>query len=228
MQPGAGGTLVSDFSFDFGQDVITSDGHKIGSLTALVVDAGTFEVTRIMIDPGMFGGPDRMADVSAVATAGGDRISLEIDQAAAKQLQEYAKEQYIQPNRVPDAPIIMPASGVGGPVMYDNPDTGMGFPGGDAFDMAPIDPPRLQILSNLNTNEVMLRKGADVIASDYNKVGTVDAIQAGERGAISGFIVRAGGLFGHDVAIPITAVKEFGTDKVRLTIDRDSAERSRV
>lgn len=219
---------MSDFRFDFGQDVLSSDGHKVGSLAGLVVDAGNFEVTRLLIDPGLFGGADRLVDVSAVTSARGGSVSLDINKDAANTLQDYAKEEYVQPHRVPDAPIIMPASGVGGPVMVDNPDTGMGFPGGGMYDMAPIDPPRLEVLSNLNSNEVILRKGTDVIASDYNKVGTVDEIQTGDRGAISGFVVRAGGLFGHDVAIPITAVKEFGTDKVRLTIDRAAAEASKA
>ncbi|MFM9108699.1 MAG: DUF2171 domain-containing protein [Chloroflexota bacterium] len=219
---------MSDFRFDFGQDVLANDGRKVGSLAGVVVDAGSFEVTRLLIDPGLFGGADRLVDVSAVASAAGNSVSLDLDHAAAEALQDYAKEQYVQPNRVPDMPIIMPASGVGGPVMADNPDTGMGFPGGDAFDMAPINPPRLEILSNLNTNEVILRKGADVIASDYTKVGTVDEVQAGDRGAIAGFIVRAGGLFGHDVSIPIAAVREFGTDKVRLSIDSNAASANRV
>lgn len=219
---------MSDFKFDFGQNVMANDGNKVGTLAGVVVDSGNFEVTRLLIDPGLFGGADRLVDVSAVESAGGGSIALSIDQAAAEALQDYAKEEYIQPHRVPDAPIIMPASGVGGPVMVDDPDTGMGMPGGGAYDMAPINPPRLEVLSNLNTNEVILRKGTDVIASDYHKVGTVDEIQTDDRGPISGFVVRAGGLFGHDVAIPISAVKEFGTDKVRLTIDRDAAETNRL
>ena len=219
---------MSDLNLEFGQDVVSSDGHKVGGISGLVVDAGNLEVTRLMIDPGIFGGPDKMADVSAVTSSNGGTVTLNIDHAASDDLQQYAKEEYIQPNRVPDAPILLPASGVGGPVMYDDPDTGMGLPGGSAYDMAPIDPPRLEVLSNLNTNEVILRKGSDVIASDYNKVGTVDRIKVGERGAIVSVLIRAGGLFGHDVAIPIASVKEFGTNKLHLLIDKNEAESLRI
>jgi len=214
---------MSELRFTYGQDVFTSDGDKIGDLSAIVIDAGRMEMTRIMIDPGIFGGPDKMVDVSAVSAADGGRLTLQVDKAAAEHLQQYAKEQYIDPRRVPDAPIIMPASGVGGPVMYDNPDTGMGL-GGDMYDPAPIDAPRLQILSNLGETEVILKKGSEVIASDYHKVGDLDELTTDAEGRISGFTCRAGFLFGHDVRVPMSAVKEFGTDRIRLHITRDEAE----
>ncbi|MFM8593563.1 MAG: PRC-barrel domain-containing protein, partial [Chloroflexota bacterium] len=92
---------------------------------------------------------------------------------------------------------------------------------------APIDTFRLSIESNLLESEVTLRKGTDVIASDYNKVGTVDEIVSSHDGVISTIVARAGFLFSHDIAVPMSAVKSFGTDKIRLSISKDDAEKAR-
>jgi len=82
--------------------------------------------------------------------------------------------------------------------------------------------------SNLLTSEVVLHKGSEVVSSDGHKVGTLDEVVFGELGVVDGFVVRAGFLFHHDLRIPVSAVADFGTDKVHLKITKDAAERSRA
>jgi len=207
---------------EFGRDVYSNDNHKVGEVAGVVVDSTTFKVTRLVID-GHRGG-DRLIDIQRVTTDANGKISLDVDKAGADALPQYVRQQHVTPNRVADGPLIMPASGVGGPVIYDNPDTGAAFQGKDWVDPAPIDTFRLEIESNILESEVMLLKGTDVIASDYNKVGTMDEITSSHEGVISSLIARAGFLFSHDIEIPMSAVKSFGTGKVRLSITKDQAE----
>ncbi len=210
---------------EFGRDVFSSDNHKVGEVAGVVVDGATFKVTRLMVDKGH--GEDLLVDIQEVTSDDKGKISLDLNKADADKLPVLVKQQHVTPNRVADGPLIMPASGVGGPVIYDNPDTGAAFGGNDWVDAAPIDTFRLSIESNLLESEVTLRKGTDVIASDYNKVGTVDEIVSSHDGVISTIVARAGFLFSHDIAVPMSAVKSFGTDKIRLSISKDDAEKAR-
>lgn len=211
-----------------GTDVFGSDGEYFGQADGVVVDAGARRLTRIVIGSGPLGGNDRMADIALVHAAGEDRISLIVDRAGAEALPEYVKETYVHPDRTPGFPVILPASGAGGPVLYDNPDTGMGYPGGDLFDPAPIDPPEMEVVSNLLTSEVMLPKGSDVVSSDDHKVGDLDEVELDADAHVEAVVVRAGFLFHHDLRLPAAEISEFDDKKVRLTVTKDAAEAHRA
>lgn len=207
-----------------GGEVYGSDGEYFGQASGIVVDAAAIRVTRLVIGSGPLGGNDRMADVSLVHSAGSERIALSADRAAAEALPEYATQTYVHPDRTPDFPEIMPAAGVGGPVMVDFPQTGMGYPGGEFLDPAPIDPPRLEVVSNLLTTEVMLRKGSDVVAADGHKVGDLDEVDLDSDAHVEAIVVRAGFLFHHDLRLPAGEISEFDDNKVRLRVSKDAAE----
>jgi uncharacterized protein YrrD len=211
-----------------GSDVYGSDGEYFGHAAGVVVDAGANRLTRLLVGKGPLGGNDRMADVGLVRSSGGDRIELVVDRAGAEALPEYATEEVVHPERTPDVPVILPASGVGGPVMVDDPRTGTGFPGGEFLDPAPIDPPRLEIVSNLMTNEVVLRKGSDVLSADAHKVGDLDEVETDDDGHVEAVVVRAGFLFHHDLRLPASALAEFDDGKVRLRVSKDEAEGHRA
>lgn len=211
-----------------GTDVYGSDGQYFGHAAGVVVDAGARRLTRIVIGSGPLGGNDRMADVALVHSTGEDRIALIVDRAGAEALPEYAKETYVHPDRTPDFPVILPASGAGGPVLYDNPDTGMGYPGGDFFDPAPIDPPAMEVVSNLLTTEVMLPKGSDVVSADGHKVGDLDEVVTDSDAHVEAVVVRAGFLFHHDLRLPAAEISEFDDKKVRLKVTKDAAEAHRA
>ncbi len=212
---------------DFGQEVQASDGRSVGSVVGLVVNGGTFEVTRVLVK---HRGDEsaRLVDVSAVQSSGGDRIGLDMSRQAFEAMPMLASQEVATPPRVPEFPTIIPTGGVGGPVLADASDTGPGYPGGDFFDVAPIDPPTVQVESNLLFSEVVLSHGSDVVSSDGHKVGALDEATVGELGIVDALVVRAGFLFHHDLRIPVSDVADFGTDKVHLKIAKDEAERRRA
>lgn len=210
---------------ELGHEVVGSDGRKLGTVAGFVIDSGTKEVTRLVLGGGLFG-EDRLVDYSAVAATGGNGVRLDLDEAGARSLPAFVREEHVVAGREDAEPFLLPASGVGGPVFYDNPTAGGGYPGsGSFFDPAPIDPPPLEVESNIAQTEVMLRKGSDVVGADGEKVGVVDQIETGERGELVGFVVRAGFLFKHDVRVPAAWVREVDDEKVRLSVTGDEAER---
>ncbi|MBA3414511.1 MAG: PRC-barrel domain-containing protein [Chloroflexia bacterium] len=208
---------------DFGQEVQASDGETVGSVVGLVVNGATFEVTRVLVGHGR-GEPPRLVDVSAVRISDGDRITLDLSRASFEATGMVESRETATEPRVPEFPTIIPTGGVGGPVLTDASDTGPGYPGGDLFDIAPIDPPVVQVESNLLFSEAVLHRGSDVVSSDGHKVGTLDEATVGELGIVEALVVRAGFLFHHDLRIPVVEVADFGTNRIHLKITKDAAE----
>ena len=211
---------------DFGQGVYTG-ADRVRDVSGLVVNSGTLEVTRILVGHPGAAAP-RLVDASAVASAEGDRVVLSMSRAEFEAMPELVSHEVATPPRTPEFPTILPASGVGGPLLADTAQTGPGVAGDSFFDLAPIDPPTLQVESNLLESEALLRHGSDVVSSDGHKVGTLDEVAFGDLEAVAGLVVRAGFLFHHDLRLPISAVAEFGTDKVYLNVTKDEAERRRA
>jgi sporulation protein YlmC with PRC-barrel domain len=212
---------------DFGQEVRASDGEAVGSVVGVVVNGGTFEVTRVLVGPGR-GEPPRLVDVSAVKTSGGDGIALDLSRQSYEAMPMLDSREIVTEPRVPEFPTIIPTGGVGGPVLTDASAGGPGSPGGDFFDVAPIDPPTVQVESNLLFSEAVLHRGSDVVSSDGHKIGTLDEASLGDLGIVEALVVRAGFLFHHDLRIPVSEVAEFGTDRVHLKITKDAAEAHRA
>lgn len=213
---------------DFGQAVYGSDGAHLGKVGGIIINSGTSEVTRILVDHG-FGAAPRLVDISAVESMGApDPVTLNLGEDAFNALPEYATREVAFPPRVPEFPTILPAGGVGGPVIADTSPTGPGYPGGDLFDLAPIDPPTVEVQSNLLDAESVLRHGSDVVASDGDKVGTLDEVAFGELGEVASIVVKAGFLFHHDLSIPVAEVAEFDDGMVHLKVTKEVAEGHRA
>lgn len=211
---------------ELGQDVSSSDGEALGTVRGVVVDAGRREVTRLLVEAALGAAP-RLVDVSAAVANDDGGLRLDTTRAEFDQLPEYVTREVSRPDREPEFPVIIPAGGVGGPVLAD--DTVSGRPGGGSLlDVAPTDPPVVEVESNLLFSESVLGEDAAVVSSDGHKVGRVDAVIVGERGAIEAIVARAGFLFHHDVRLPASAVAEYDTDRVHLSVTRDEAERYRA
>jgi uncharacterized protein YrrD len=66
--------------------------------------------------------------------------------------------------------------------------------------------------------------GTDVIASDGRRVGTVHEVTYGADGGVTGFVVKEGVLFKHDVRIPIERVATMGAKHIHLNVTAEEAE----
>lgn len=215
---------------EFGDDVYSSDGAKLGTVAGVVMNSENHNVTGIVLGEGIFHNDQRLVDISAVASVdnAAKRVNLNTPESKAQAFPRFLTEEYIQkPREAPDT-LIMPAAGVGGPIFYDSSVTATGYtdyPGTDSFfEAAPLDPPVVETRSNLGELDVVLKHGTDVYGSDDKKVGTVDDIRFDEGGELAGFIVRAGFLFKHDVSIPGSAVSEIDDNRVQLNITSEQAE----
>jgi sporulation protein YlmC with PRC-barrel domain len=210
---------------DVGQNVISRDGKKIGTVAGFVLDAGTKEIRRLVIGGGHFG-DDRLADYSVISSSAADGVHVDLTAEAAQHLPIFFKQEHVVAQASDPMDVIMPATGMGGPIFYESATGGSSYPDSSSFFVAaPIDPPVVEIRSNLGDTEVMLRKGTDVVGDDGHKVGEIDEVVVSDHGHIEAFVVKAGFLFKHDVRVPLAWVSEVDDDRVLLNVSASEAER---
>ncbi len=211
---------------EFGASVFGIGGKRLGEVNGIVVDAGTRRARAFLLTSGLFDGTRQMVDTTAIARADKDGLHQETTQAATDaQSPTVASEEVAFPERVEEPTTFIPAAGVGGPVYADPPAVPGRYPDESSFfEIAPIDPPPVEILSNLGENEVILGDDTHAISSDDHKVGKVVALQLGDREVVEGITVSEGFIFKERADFSLAEIDEFGTDEVHLKLTRDQAE----
>jgi uncharacterized protein YrrD len=211
----------------FGEPVFGIGGKRVGEVDGLIVNAGTKRARAILVDTGLLGRAQHMVAISAITRS--DERGLHLDTTGKRadtsspvvESEEVAFSQRVEP------PIeFVPAAGVGGPVIADNPAVPGEYPDESSFfELAPLDPPPVEIESNLGENDVKLDKGTDVLSSDHHKIGQAVSFDLGDMGLIDRVTVSEGFILKRSAAFPLAEIGEFGTNEVHLRVDRAEAEK---
>jgi uncharacterized protein YrrD len=210
---------------EFGAPVFAVGGKRLGDVEGLVVNAGTKRASAIIVDAGLFDRGKHMIAVSAITRS--DRDGLHLDEPAASEAasQTIDSEEVSFAQRVEPQPEFIPAAGVGGRVYADNEAASGKYPDDSSFfEIAPLDPPVVEIESNLGENEVVLGKETHAISSDHERLGNVIAFELGDMGLVDSITVSEGLIFKERSTFPLTEIEEFGTNAVHLGLTRSVAE----
>lgn len=211
---------------EFGASVFGVGGKRLGDVAGVIVDAGTKRARAILLASGPFDGTKQMVDATAIARADDDGLHLESTAAETDaQSPTLDSEEVALPVRNQEPTTFIPAAGVGGPIYADPPAVPGRYPDESSFfEMAPLDPPPVEVFSNLGENEVLLGDDSHAVSSDHHKVGKVVALALGEREVVEGITVSEGFIFTHRVDFGLSDIGEFGTDEVHLRLTKAQAE----
>jgi hypothetical protein len=167
-----------------------------------------------------------MIGVSAIVRSDQDGLHLQESasrteaEASALDTEEVSFGQRVEPPTT-----FIPAAGVGGPLYADSPPAPGEYPESDSFfDIAPLDPPAVEVESNLGENEVVLNKGTKAVSSDDHPLGDVVAFDLGDMGLVQAVTVSEGLIFKERSTFALTDIDEFGTDAVHLRLTKAAAE----
>jgi hypothetical protein len=211
---------------EFGASVFGVGGKRLGDVDGLVVDAGTKRASAILVDAGLFDRGKHMIGVSAITRSDGD--GLHLDEPAATSEAESPtldSEEISLAQRVEPPTEFIPAAGVGGPIYADTPAPAGEYPDESSFfEIAPLDPPVVEVESNLGENEVVLGRETHAISSDHERLGNVTAFELGDMGLVESITVSEGLISKERQAFPLTEIDEFGTDAVHLRLTKSAAE----
>lgn len=210
-----------------GKKVISSDGKHVGNVDSLVMDYDTHEVQSIVSHSGILLTVDRIIPIQAVESLDGDgNLLLGMPSAEVDRQQEFVQREFraASPDEIEPMPVTW-ATGTGQAPFYFYPATdSLGYRD-DApfFSNAPLAPPDVEVESNLPENSTRLSSGTDVVGSDGHKIGTVENVTYSQDGSLTGFVVKAGFLFHHEVNVPADWIESVSDDRVKLRVTADQA-----
>lgn len=195
-----------------GDSVFGIGGKELGKVAGVVVNAGTMRATGILVHSGLLGHNERILAVTGVGST--DERGLHLDTSgpvAASESPILDSEEVAFAQRVQPEETFIPAAGVGGPVYASTPNVSGPYPDDSSFfEMAPIDPPPVEILTNLGENEVKLTGHTEALNSDGHGLGRIENYTLGDMGLVDSVTLKGGESY------TTSQIDEFGTDKVHL------------
>ncbi|MNR92318.1 PRC-barrel domain protein [compost metagenome] len=193
------GTQSAALRFD--AEVRCLDG-RCGRLRRVVLDPRTADVTHLVIRIG--DGRDVVMPMAMVGCLTADAITLKVASDELKDLPDYLSTDYC----LPTSDITHPYGE--GCAILPLPDLGVFNPG----------PLRIEH-HHIPDGEIELKAGIPVLCSD-GECGEIDQLLIDpEQERATGFIVRKGFFFTHDVAVPLSWVRALDVDGVHLKASRD-------
>lgn len=209
-----------------GKRVISRDGHHVGQVDGLVLDSQTRDIDSFIVRSGVLLEHDRIVSRTLIDQIAPDgTVSLTLTAGEVHTLPEFLEEEFItaKPDELEDLPGAWVATGTAQPAVYWG--TGSEIPtdtrGEPLYRVAPLTPPEVEVESNLPTEDVVIDTGTTVIGSDGRKLGNVDELVYAADGRVTGFVVRAGFLFHHDLTVPAEWIESIGEAHVRLRLTAD-------
>jgi len=212
---------------ELGKKVISSDGKQVGKVDSIVMDYNTREMQSIICRSGMLLTVDRIIPLDAVAQLDEDgNVILSLTADDAEKQQRFVQREFraATPDEMEPMPVTW-ATGTGQAPFYFYPATdALGYRDDTPFfSNAPLAPPDVEVESNLPENATRLGTGTSVVSSDGHKLGTVEDVEYNPEGDLTGFIVKAGFLFHHDVDVPASWIESVTSDEVKLRVTADQA-----
>ncbi|MBV9359471.1 MAG: PRC-barrel domain-containing protein [Chloroflexi bacterium] len=163
-------------NIQIGSAVHTRDGRHVGEVHRLLVDLDDDLVTGIVVLQGRLLTRDVLVPLDRVERADDDGVVLTIDEAGLDELPDFAYNDVL----VPPAALT---------------DVG---PSTDGTFYVPV-----QQRTRLGQQDIDLTRGAHAYARDGD-IGHVDRVELdAPTGRLDAFWIRAAGIFGHEIRIPV-------------------------
>ena len=202
---------MADLALNFGADVYSSDGRRIGSLERVIVEDEGFDPHAVVVKEdsrfaGTFLAPGSMyfhdeliVPVASVRSAGEDRVDLDLTAAEARRLRPYLSYRY----RPVDAAAV-------GRVF-----AALALPGG-------VSAPNVDEIAAKGADEIEVAAGENVmLGRTGRRLGHVKEVLV-DDGEFVGIVMHPEGFFKHDVVVPVRFLAR--SDDLALFVDASEAD----
>jgi uncharacterized protein YrrD len=217
--------------FRLGQTVYSRDGKKLGKIDRLILDDESRRVEAIVVHK-LLQSADKVIDLGLVDWTDEDRVVLKIDAADAERLPAFFKEEFVEVKPEVAQREIWEAlqPGVPGAYLSTVPAAGRQPIHELTSGLFPTVVPSDAIVkteSNVPFEDDVISSGTEVVALDGKTVGYVAEVFVAPDRSVSGFVVKAGIFFKHDIVVPIEWVDDIGEKTIRLKVTADQAKEAR-
>lgn len=199
-------------NFVKGAEVFTATGEKIGTISRIVIDAKTRDVTDLVVERGALFKDEKVIPVGLVDLENKDRIVLRETNQSVEDFLDYETTHYV------------PLDQAGVP--YENIDTYYWYPpanfqtptGGILPGIQPDYVPQTE--TSIPEGRVAISEGAQVISADDKHIGNVEQVIANsETKNVTHFVVGKGFLLKEHKLVPAHWVTSVDESKVYLSVE---------
>jgi uncharacterized protein YrrD len=201
-------------NFVKGADVFTATGDKIGTVSRVVIDAKTRDITDLVVERGALFKGEKVIPVSLVNLENEDRITLRETNQSIDDFPDYETTYYVPLEQAP-----APYEGVDTyywypPVNYQLPPGGLGLWAGVPTEKVP------ETETSIPEGRIAVAEGAQVISSDDKHIGNVEQVIAdSETKNVTHFVVGKGFLLKEHKLVPSQWVTSADEGKVYLSVE---------
>ncbi len=199
-------------NFVKGAEVFTATGEKIGTISRIVIDAKTRDVTDLVVERGALFKDEKVIPVGLVDLENKDRIMLRETNQNVDDFLDYETTHYV------------PLDEAGVP--YENIDTYYWYPptnfqtptGGILPGIRPDYVPQTE--TSIPEGRVAISEGAQVMTADDKHIGNVEQVIANSgTNNVTHFVVGKGFLLKEHKLVPAQWVTSVDEDKVYLSVE---------
>jgi Uncharacterized protein conserved in bacteria len=199
-------------NFVKGAEVFTATGEKIGTISRIVIDAKTRDVTDLVVERGALFKEEKVIPVGLVDLENKARIMLRETNQNVDDFLDYETTHYV------------PLDQAGVP--YENIDTYYWYPptnfqtptGGILPGIRPDYVPETE--TSIPEGRVAISEGAQVISADDKHIGNVEQVVANsETNNVTHFVVGKGFLLQEHKLVPSQWVTSVDESKVYLSVE---------
>lgn len=202
-----------------GADVFNAAGEQVGTVSRVVIDAKTSDVTDLVVDRGALFKDEKLVPIELLDTATEDRIILRETNQSMDDLPNYETTHYVRVDQK------------GAP--YNNLETSYWYPPINFQTPAPGRMPAVPVELDTRTEpgipegRIAISEGAPVISADDEHIGNVEqVIMNSEGNAVTHFVIGKGLLLKEHKLVPAFWASSMDDDeKIRLAVDASLFDR---
>lgn len=201
-----------------GAEVYSARGEKLGTLSRIIIEPNTREVTHIVIEKGFLFTTNKLVPMDNVNPQGVKKITLR--EGDLDQFQDFEESQFVGLD-----PADHPAGDIESSYWYPLANYAWWRSGMDMV-YPPMPTYTMRTTQNIPEGTVALEEGASVTSADDKQVGDIDELIVDpEDNRVTHFVIREGMLFKERKLIPVLWISSIGEQIVRLSVSSRTLER---
>jgi uncharacterized protein YrrD len=204
-----------------GAEVFTATGEKVGTVSRIVIDAKTRDVTDLVVERGgLLTKDEKVVPVGLVDLENEDRIVLRETNQSVDDFLDYETTHYVPVERAGAPYENVEANYWYPPVNFQMQLPRAGFIGDAVPDQV------LQTETSIPEGRIAISEGAQVVSGDDKHIGNVEqVITDTESNTVTHFVVGKGFLLKEHKMVPAFWVTGVDEDKVRLSVEASLFDR---
>ena len=201
--------------FAKGTEVFTATGEKLGTVSRVVIDAKTRDVTDVVVERGgLLSKDEKVIPVGLVDLENEERIMLRETNQSVDDFLDYETTQY-----VPVEWAGAPYENVEATYWYPPVNFQMQLPRAGLISEAVPDQV-LQTETSIPEGRIAISEGAQVLSIDDKHVGNVEQVITNEESnTVTHFVIGKGFLLKEHKLVPAFWVSSMDGDKLRLSVE---------